>query len=223
MEEARVNRKAIAFLLKSVDDRYIEDIGEMPRAKDISAKLKRIHSTYTLKQCFVLKKETINIEKTDRMSMYEYTSLIQQFNRKIAAGGWGLELTDAQLAGQFLVGLPDKYEVMVNYLSREPELTTEGVKSFLMREEQNAGPRPTSAGARAYLGAAAAQRYHGRRADDEGGDDVRPKSAGASGYPETTLRSPGPERGRANSRGRGRGGGGGQSRKPPPDSQSSAN
>jgi len=59
---------------------------------------------------------------------------IQALYRKIAKGGWSLEFTDRQLAGLLLVGLPEKYDVAVEFLGKEEALWTELVKTRLLRE-----------------------------------------------------------------------------------------
>lgn len=160
--QARLNRKAIAFLLKSVSDAYVEDIGEIHRAKEAWEKLARIHSSYTLPQCLEMLREMVNIVKTEEMSMHDYMAKLQSYNRRIHSGGFGLELSDAQLAGQFLIGLPkERYGLLVNFISREPNLNTEKVKSVLLREEVVDTPQNTS-------GALASKKQHFERGNYRG-------------------------------------------------------
>ncbi|KAJ8873840.1 hypothetical protein PR048_024676 [Dryococelus australis] len=78
----------------------------------------------------------VNIEKSYEVSMHDYMVQIQSWNRKVQSGDFGLQFNDAQFAGQFLIGLPKvKYGLLVNFIAREPNLTTENVKSLLLREE----------------------------------------------------------------------------------------
>jgi len=139
-DQQRVNRKAYAFLLKHVADSYVEDIGDTEIAKAAWEILERIHSSFTLVQTVRLLKEMMNQEKTEAQTMHEYMAQIQALNRKIAKGGWNLEFTDRQLAGLFLVGLPEKYDVAVEFLGKEEALSTELVKTRLLREESERRP-----------------------------------------------------------------------------------
>ena len=139
-DQQRVNRKAYAFLLKHVADSYVEDIGDTEIAKAAWEILERIHSSFTLVQTVRLLKEMMNQEKTEAQTMHEYMAQIQALNRKIAKGGWNLEFTDRQLAGLFLVGLPEKYDVAVEFLGKEEALSTELVKTRLLREESKRRP-----------------------------------------------------------------------------------
>ena len=61
-----------------------------------------------------------NVTKTDDMSMQQYFAEMQGLNRVIKSGNCNLEMTDRQLSGVFLMGLPkEKYKVLISMLGRE--------------------------------------------------------------------------------------------------------
>jgi len=95
--------------------------------------LERVHSSFTLVQTVRLLKEMMNQEKTEAQVMHEYLAQIQALGRKIAKEGWNLEFTDRQLAELFLVGLPERYYVAVEFLGKKEAMSTELVKTRLLR------------------------------------------------------------------------------------------
>jgi len=70
--EKHTNRKALTFLYWAVSDVYLEDIGSLERAKNAWAALKEIHVSDELLHLVIILKETVNVEKTEDISMQEY-------------------------------------------------------------------------------------------------------------------------------------------------------
>ncbi|KAK9736912.1 hypothetical protein QE152_g11177 [Popillia japonica] len=115
--ENKVNQKALSFLLLSVSDNYLEDIGECEQAKNAWSILEDIHTKFGLLHTVMLIKDMVTITKTDDLPMQEYLGKIQDINLKI--NKVGIEFPDNLLACFFLMGLPmDKYESLVRNLER---------------------------------------------------------------------------------------------------------
>lgn len=169
-DQARVNRKARAYLFKHVSAEYIEDVSHLDRAKDIWDTLVEIHTTFSTIHLCILLKELCSFTKPDHMSMQEYVAKMQNLSRKLADGGF--RLTDNQLAMLMVAGLPlSKHESFVRTVEYTPNLSTKSIKSKLYLEEARINrERDTSEDDAAALAAfqrkqtskTASNNYHGR-------------------------------------------------------------
>lgn len=132
----KTDQKALSFILLSVSDAYLEDIGDCQTAKEAWDTLENMHTKFGLLHTVLLLREMVNITKTDAISMHDYLSKIQDINRKVAKAG--IEFPDNLLACFYLMGLPlNKYEGLVRNLEQEEvKLSTSTVKAKLLLEEK---------------------------------------------------------------------------------------
>jgi hypothetical protein len=137
--QAKSNTLARAILFSAVDDAFLEDIGEVSKAKEVWETIAKLCATESPMHTVQIMYELfLNRRKTKEMSMQSYISAIQSSVRKIASGG--LELSDKFVAYIMLMNLPmDEYEMFIRSV-QDPtgSLSTMKVKSLLLAEERRA-------------------------------------------------------------------------------------
>lgn len=176
-DQSRINKKALSVLYKSVGDDFLLDVEDVDRAKAAWEILEEIHVTSTKFHALQTLKEMFSIEKTPQMPMQEYAASIQRLNKKVARGD--IIFTDEMIANFLLIGLPmEEYEVFVQNLLKEPDLTTRKVKGRLLDEER----RRAQSAASQESAAAAFYAKKGGKFERTGSSNKTPKkSYGQSG------------------------------------------
>lgn len=134
--QTKIDMKALSFILLSVSDSYLEDIGECTTAKEAWDILENMHTKFGLLHTVLILKGIVNITKPETISIYDYLAKIQDINRKVAKAA--IEFPDNLLACFYLMGLPlNKYEGLVRNLEQEEvKLDIDTVKAKLLLKEK---------------------------------------------------------------------------------------
>jgi hypothetical protein len=137
--QAKSNTLARAILFSAVDDAFLEDIGEVSRAKEVWETIAKLSATESpIHTVQIMYDMFLNRRKTKEMNMQSYISAIQGLVRKISSGG--LVFLDKFVAYIMLMNLPmDEYEMLIRSV-QDPtgSLSTMEVKSLLLAEERRA-------------------------------------------------------------------------------------
>jgi len=134
--ETKSNEKAVSILMQSVEDQYIEEIGDFEYAKEIWDTLEAIHNDCGVLRFVELLDDIGSFKKTKDMSMMSYLSTISGYNRKLLK--FGVNLDDQYLAGLYLAGLPGSmYRELTRTIQMdEGALKSTTVKAKLLLEEK---------------------------------------------------------------------------------------
>ena len=133
-DQARINRRARAYLLKHVGKEYIEDISSEVRAHGMWQALRDIHTEMSSLSLSTLLQQWGAFMKPENLSMTEYASTMQTMVRRLKEGGFNI--TDNQAAMMMIASLPSpKYDDFKRSVEYTPNLTVRQVKTRLYMEE----------------------------------------------------------------------------------------
>ncbi|UYV84396.1 hypothetical protein LAZ67_X002013 [Cordylochernes scorpioides] len=134
-KQKRKDNLALSIILLTVEDSFLDDIGDCKRAIDAWQILEDIHTKYGLLHILQLLREFFNIIKGNDEDMKEYFARMMECHRKLAKCHHGFG--DGELALIMLLGLPKSYEPLILSLEQQEEkLSTSVVKSKLLLEEK---------------------------------------------------------------------------------------
>ena len=134
--QRKKNHSALAHILLSVSDRYIDYIGECATAKKAWTVLQNMHEKFDVYNQIEFLEELTTIRKGDDMTMREYVAKVKDLCRKVRKAG--VTFNDHTLAIFLLRGLPrDRYEIFVRSITtNNAVLTMEEVVSKMETEEK---------------------------------------------------------------------------------------
>jgi len=140
------NAAALAYILKTVEPYYFEDIGECQTAREAWKILEDINTNISTLHVLMYLKELVTTQKGSDERMQDYLGRITATNRKCAKAGLTFgEKADAHF---YLLGLPKEYEDLTRSLEREDRnMTPQLVRAKLLAEERRIerGTSPDSA------------------------------------------------------------------------------
>lgn len=133
--ERKKNDEALTLLFLIVEDTFLDDIGDCPRAREAWNSLKDMHTKFGLLHVLQLMREFFNVKMKLHETVQSYLGRLMDLHRKLSTGGYAF--TDREVALIMLIGLPRSYESLIINLEKDEEiLTTAMVKSKLLLEEK---------------------------------------------------------------------------------------
>ena len=133
--QAEKNKRAIAYLFKSVEYYYLEDIGGCKSARQIWVTLEHINTSISILRTLMSFKEMVNTVKKPGEAMQDYLARITALIRKCAKAR--VNFDDRVKALIYLIGLPKEYEGLTRSLERdEDSLSPTDVRAKLIEEEK---------------------------------------------------------------------------------------
>jgi hypothetical protein len=149
-----LDQTARTILYMMVNKNSLDDIGNLPTAREAREVLKSIHTEDDAYHGLLVVKEYVNAAKSEEESINDYISRRRDLHGK--ASDAGFEFTEKNQCGFALLGLPDEYEsVCRGFRAKAGEVgdfTHAQVKSRLTEEERKISRRRSNSGAlRAFL------------------------------------------------------------------------
>ena len=133
-DDKKKNKKALAFLKKSVEDSHLEFIGHLKSAKEAWDTLKTNFCERDEVQQLMMMKQLVRMEKSANVSVTEYVNKVIAAHRELSVTGL-IEFSDKTLALIALMGLPEEFKDCVRSLTRDPKLTIRSLLPILRAEE----------------------------------------------------------------------------------------
>lgn len=102
--ERKKNDEALTLLFLIVEDTFLDDIGDLPTAREAWNSLKEIHTKFGLLHVLQLMTEFFSTAMKQNESIQSYLGRLMDLHRKLSNGGYAF--TDREVALIMLIGLP---------------------------------------------------------------------------------------------------------------------